>query len=185
MVPYQDGETSSPLGEAFKDPAKNSQAIKSLSYHLGADLTGICEIPEYAWYSHGPDGKAIEMRHKYAIVMLIDQGYDTMEGASGDDWISGCQSMRGYIRGAEIAGIMADFLRANGADSRPQTNADSHVLQIPLVLLAGLGELSRIGELVLNPFVGPRFKSVVVTTNLPLIADQPIDFGLQEFAATA
>ncbi|MEM7080016.1 MAG: 4Fe-4S dicluster domain-containing protein, partial [Pseudomonadota bacterium] len=47
--------------------------------------------------------------------------------------------------------------------------------------LAGLGELSRIGELVLNPFVGPRFKSVVLTTNLPLVVDQPVDFGLQTF----
>jgi ferredoxin len=113
--------------------------------------------------------------------MLIDQGYDTMEGASGDDWISGSQSMRGYLRGAEIAGIMSEFLRAKGFPARSQTNADSDVLHIPLILWAGLGELSRIGELVLNPFVGPRFKSVVFTTDLPLEADKPIDFGLQTF----
>ncbi|NOX52710.1 MAG: 4Fe-4S dicluster domain-containing protein [Gammaproteobacteria bacterium] len=181
LVPHQDGEVNSALAPGFSDASANTQAIKSLSYHLGADLTGICEIPDFAWYSHGPDGKEIPIRHKYAVVMLIDQGYDTMEGASGDDWISGCQSMRGYIRGAEIAGIMAEFLRSQGVDSRPQTNADSHVLHIPLVLLAGLGELSRIGELVLNPYVGPRFKSVVLSTNLPLIVDQPIDFGLQDF----
>ena len=56
-------------------------------------------------------------------------------------------------------------------------------MHIPLVLLAGLGELSRIGELVLNPYVGPRFKSVVLTTNLPLIPDKPIDFGLQSFCS--
>ena len=181
MVPHQDGDTASLEAEGHDDAEANSKAIRSLSYHLGADLTGICEIPDYAWYSHGPDGKPIQIRHRYAVVMLIDQGYDTMEGASGDDWISGCQSMRGYIRGAEIAGIMADFLRSRGFDSRPQTNADSQVLHIPLVLLAGLGELSRIGELVLNPYVGPRFKSVVLTTDFPLVADKPIDFGLQDF----
>ncbi|MGI9327366.1 MAG: 4Fe-4S dicluster domain-containing protein [Pseudomonadales bacterium] len=183
MVPHQDGAVATELDPALEDAESNTKAIKSLSYHLGADLTGVCEIPRYAWYSHGPDGKAIEMRHKYAVVMLIDQGYDTMEGASGDDWISGCQSMRGYIRGAEIAGVMAEFLRGKGVDARPQTNADSQVLQIPLVLHAGLGELSRIGELVLNPYVGPRFKSVVLTTNLPLIPDKPIDFGLQTFCS--
>ncbi len=181
LVPHQDGPTAANANPQLTDPEANTRAIKSLSYHLGADLTGICEIPRYAWYSHGPDGQPIEMRHKYAVVMLIDQGYDTMEGASGDDWISGCQSMRGYIRGAEIAGVMAEFLRGEGYDSRPQTNADSEVLQIPLVLWAGLGELSRIGELVLNPFVGPRFKSVVMTTNLPLLPDKPVDFGLQDF----
>ncbi|MEM9623124.1 MAG: reductive dehalogenase domain-containing protein, partial [Pseudomonadota bacterium] len=181
MVAHQDGNVAEAQEDQFGDAAANARAIKSLSYHLGADLTGICEIPPYAWYSHDARGQAIVPRHKYAVVMLIDQGYDTMEGASGDDWISGCQSMRGYIRGAEIAGVMAEFLRKNGFEARPQTNADSQVLQIPLVLLAGLGELSRIGELVLNPYVGPRFKSVVLTTNLPLAVDQPIDFGLQQF----
>ena len=45
--------------------------------------------------------------------------------------------------------------------------------------MAGLGELSRIGELVLNPFLGPRSKSIVFTTDLPLQPDRPIDFGLQ------
>jgi ferredoxin len=85
------------------------------------------------------------------------------------------------MRGAEIAGIMAEFLGMQGFPARAQTNADSDVLQIPLVLLAGLGELSRIGELVLNPFVGPRFKSVVLTTDMPLAVDKPIDFGLQHF----
>lgn len=89
--------------------------------------------------------------------------------------------MRGYLRGAEIAGVMASQLRELGFPARAQTNADSDVLQIPLVLWAGLGELSRIGELVLNPFVGPRFKSVVLTTDMPLEVDRPIDFGLQTF----
>ncbi len=48
-------------------------------------------------------------------------------------------------------------------------------------MLAGLGELSRIGELVLNPFIGPRYKTAVITTDLPLAVDRPIDFGLQDF----
>ena len=41
--------------------------------------------------------------------------------------------------------------------------------------------MSRIGELVLNPFVGPRFKSVVLTTDMPLTPDRKIDFGLLDF----
>lgn len=181
LVPLQDGETRKRDTARHGDPAANARAVKSLSYFLGADLTGICEIPDYAWFSHKEDGAPIEPYHRYAVVMLIDQGYETMEGASGDDWMSGAQSMRGYLRGAEIAGVMAELLRGEGFPARPQTNADSDVLQIPLILLAGLGELSRIGELVLNPFVGPRFKSVVLTTDMPLEADRPIDFGLQDF----
>ncbi len=183
LVKFQDGEVSPGDAGVLNDPSANARAIKSLSYFLGSDLTGICEIPRYAWFSHQEDGSPLEPYHRYAVVMLIDQGYDTMEGASGDDWISGTQSMRGYLRGAEIAGIMGQFLRAKGFPARAQTNADSDVLHIPLILWAGLGELSRIGELVLNPFVGPRFKSVVLTTDMPLQVDKPIDFGLQTFCS--
>lgn len=182
MVPIQGGEPARDADTSrYGSPAANSRALKSLAYFLGADLTGICEVPRYAWYSHNDKGEPIEPYHKYAVVMLIDQEYDTMEGASGDDWISGAQSMRGYLRGAEIAGVMADMLRQLGFPARSQTNVDSDVLHIPLLLLAGMGEMSRIGELVLNPFVGPRFKSVVMTTDMPLEPDKPIDFGLQYF----
>jgi reductive dehalogenase len=182
LVPFQGGEPAPAVDRAkYRNVQANARALKSLSYALGSDLTGICDVPRYAWFSHKEDGSEIKPYHRSAVVMLIDQGYDTMEAASGDDWISGSQSMRAYLRGAVIAGIMAEMLRELGFSARSQTNADSDVLHIPLILWAGLGELSRIGELVLNPFVGPRFKSVVLTTDFPLEADQPIDFGLQYF----
>jgi len=183
MLSHQDGKVQQADTTRYSDPAANSRAVRSLAYALGVDLVGICEIPRYAWYSHRADGTPIKPYHKYAVVMLIDQGFETMEGASGDDWVSGSQSMRAYMRGNEIAGIMAEFLRNTGISARPQTNVDSDVLHIPLILWSGLGELSRIGELVLNPYVGPRFKSVVMTTDMPLETDQPVDFGLQQFCS--
>jgi reductive dehalogenase len=183
MVPLQGGDISSPILNEKSSPEENARAVKALMYYLGADMVGACEAKPYAWYSHQDDGRPIDPYHRGAVVMLVDQGFETMEGASGDDWISGAQSMRAYMRGGEICGIVAAFLRALGWPARSQTNADSDVLQLPLVLLAGLGELSRIGELVLNPFVGPRFKSAVVTTDLPLAWDSPIDFGLQDTCA--
>ncbi len=178
MVPIQDGPVAP--AKATADPAGNSRAVKSLLYRLGADMVGIGPAKRYAWFSHDGDGTPLPVRHKWAIVVVIDQGHETMEGASGDDWISGAQSMRAYMRGAEICGIGAAMLRGLGHASRSQTNAKSDVLHIPLVLLAGLGELSRIGELVLNPFLGPRFKTAIITTDMPLVPDQPIDFGLQD-----
>ncbi len=180
MVPQQNGSVSAVKDPAVSDPVANARAIKSLMYYLGADMVGACEAKRYVWYSHQDDGTPIDIYHRGAVVMLVDQGFETMEGASGDDWISGAQSMRAYMRGGEICGVVAAFIRSLGWPARSHTNADSDVLQLPLVLLAGLGELSRIGELVLNPFVGPRFKSAVVTTDLPLTWDQPIDFGLQD-----
>jgi len=183
MVPMQDGPVATERAAGTDDPDRNALAVKAFGHHLGGDMIGVCRVPTYAWYSHRGDGSEVEPYHANAIVILVDQGFETMEGASGDDWVSGAQSMRAYMRGGQIAGILADHLRSLGWSARSHTNADSDVLHIPLVLHAGLGEMSRIGELVLNPFVGPRFKSVVVTTDMPLTADQPIDFGLQDFCS--
>ncbi|MFQ5742376.1 MAG: Fe-S protein [Acidobacteriota bacterium] len=183
MVPLQDGEVAAAEAPGTSDPTANANAIKAASYFLGSEITGICRIPEFAWFSHQLDGRPIEPAHENAVVMLIDQGYETTEGASGDDWMSGVQSMRAYLHGQEIAGVLAQQIRNLGFSARSHTNADSDLLHLPLILFAGLGELSRIGELVLNPFLGPRFKSVVVSTDMPLAADRPIDFGLQDFCA--
>ena len=171
-------------GGDLADAQRNAQSIKALGHFLGADFVGICEAEPWMWYSHDEvEGRPIEPYHRVAVVMLIDQGFETMEGASGDDWISGAQSMRAYLRGALIAGLMAAHVRRMGFGARAHSNAHSEVLHLPAVLMAGLGELSRIGELVLNPFIGPRSKSVVFTTDLPLAVDQPIDFGLQDTCA--
>ena len=186
MVPMQ--VTREPLEGGNKgrstDPKKNADAIKALGYYLGAELVGICRAEPWMYYSHDDEkGEPIAPYHPYAVVMLIDQGFETMEGSSGDDWVSGAQSMRAYMRGALLAGVMAAHLRRLGHSSRVHSNAYSELLHIPAMLMAGLGELSRIGELVLNPFIGPRSKSVVFTTDLPLAIDLPIDFGLQATCA--
>jgi len=168
------------LGGDLSDPQRNADAIKALAHVLGADLVGICEAEPWMYYSHDEvEGRPIEPYHRYAVVMLMDQGFETMEGASGDDWISGAQSMRAYLRGATMAGVMAAHVRRMGYSARAHSNAHSELLHLPAVLMAGLGELSRIGELILNPFIGPRSKSVLITTDLPLVVDKPIDFGLQ------
>jgi reductive dehalogenase len=187
MVPLQgtrDKLAPTGVGGDLGDPKRNAEAIKALGYYLGADFVGICLAEPWMYYcADDREGKPIEAYHRYAIVMLIDQGYDTMEGASGDDWISASQSMRAYLRGAEIAGVMASHCRRMGYSARSHSNAHSEVIHNGAILMAGLGEVSRIGDTILNPFIGPRSKSVVVTTDFPMEADRPIDFGLQQFCS--
>jgi ferredoxin len=89
--------------------------------------------------------------------------------------------MRAYLRGAEIAGVMAAHCRRMGYSARSHSNAHSEVIHNPAILMSGLGEVSRIGDTLINPFIGPRSKSVVFTTDLPMAVDRPIDFGLQDF----
>ncbi|MEM7347236.1 MAG: reductive dehalogenase domain-containing protein, partial [Chloroflexota bacterium] len=181
QLPNHRGEPNPEKAHIPNDLQERADHLKALAYFMGADIVGICEVPEYSWYSHDLEGNAINPKHKYAIVMLCDQGFETTSAASGDDWISNSQSMRGYLRGSIAATTLSNYLLELGYEAQAHTNLDSDILHIPLIMKAGLGELSRIGEVVLNPFLGPRFKSSIVTTNLDLAVDLPIDFNLQNF----
>lgn len=176
----QNGDAN-PEGSRPSDPQKNAANIKATSYFLGVDAVGLSRCPDWAWYSHDATGAEIDPPHDQAISMIIDQGYETMEGASGDDWISVAQSMRAYLRFSLLGGVLAKHIRNLGYSAKAHTVMDGEVLQPPLLLLSGLGEVSRIGEVILNPFLGPRLKSGVVTTDMPIAHDKPIDFGLQRF----
>ena len=184
LILLQDGEVARNPPSTDTDPARNAANIKAASYFLGADAAGLTACPDWVWYSHDATGTPITPRHNQALSMIIDQGYDTMEGASGDDWISVSQSMRAYLRFSVLGGVLAQHLRNLGHAAKAHTVMDGDVLQPPLLLLSGLGEVSRIGEVILNPYLGPRLKSGVVTHTIPVTADKPIDFGLQRFCET-
>ncbi|CUH66307.1 3-chloro-4-hydroxyphenylacetate reductive dehalogenase precursor [Thalassovita gelatinovora] len=180
FVVIQNGDPN-PAGPCPADPQENAANIKATCYFLGVDAVGLSRCPDWTWYSHDAAGDPIDPPHDQAISMIIDQGYETMEGASGDDWISVAQSMRAYLRFSLLGGVIAKHIRNLGYKAKAHTVMDGEVLQPPLLLLSGLGEVSRIGEVILNPYLGPRLKSGVVTTDMPMAHDRPIDFGLQAF----
>jgi ferredoxin len=172
-------DAKAPLPE---DPVAMSRHIKELAYFLRSDMVGICRLPAYAVYSHAfPGGEPIELSHKYAIAILIDQDWKTFRGSNGHDWISASQSFISYSTSGFIACALAEYIRRLGYPARAHHARNYQVVVPPILLWAGLGEVCRIGDVILNPFLGPRFKAAVVTTDLPLAPDQPIDFGLQDF----
>jgi len=177
-----DGLVASPKAPIPEDPEQISRHVKELAYFLRADVVGICKLPPYAVYSHSfPNGESITLDHKYAIGILIDQDWKTAEAFNGYDWISNSMSFLGYSTTGFIACIIADYIRRLGYPARAHHARNYQVVVPPILLWAGLGEMCRIGDCVLNPFLGPRFKAAVVTTDLPLAPDKPIDVGLQDF----
>lgn len=184
FVLLQDGDSATDNKAASYRPTdaqRNAENVKAASYFLGVDAVGISRCPEWTWYSHDATGAELIPPHDQAISMIIDQGFETMEGASGDDWIAVSQSMRAYLRFSLLGGVIAKQIRNLGYKAKAHSVMDGEVLQPPLLLLSGIGEVSRIGEVILNPLLGPRLKSGVVTTDMPLAHDKPIDFGLQAF----
>jgi len=179
-----DGQFASSKAPIPDDPAGLSRHIKELAYFLRADLAGICELPSYAIYTHSyPTGEPVELNHKYAVAILVDQDWRTSNATSGNDWISNAMSFISYSTTAFISCIIADYIRKLGYPARAHHARNYQVVVPPILLWAGLGEMSRIGDCVVNPFLGPRFKAAVVTTDIPLLPDKPIDFGLQDFCS--
>lgn len=181
FVLLQDGETARQVHASTGDPQVNADNVKATCYFLGVDAVGISRCPDWVYYSHDARGEPLTPYHDQAISFVIDQGHETMEGASGDDWISCAQSMRAYLRFSLLGGVVAQQIRNLGYGAAAHTVMASEVVQPPLMLLSGLGEISRIGEVILNPFLGPRLKAGTVTTTMPMTHDKPIDFGLQRF----
>ena len=190
MRPLLDGMVTAERAPLPTDPAALSRHIKETAYFLRADAVGICELPSYSVYSHKVDfhnpaagEAAIELPHKYAVAVLIDQDYRTSRAYTGSDWISNAMSMLAYTTSGFVAVILAEYIRRLGYPAKAHYAPFYDVVLPPILLMAGLGEMSRIGDSVLHPFLGPRFKGAVITTDLPLLPGKPIDFGLQDFCA--
>jgi reductive dehalogenase len=190
MKPFVDGMAAEQKAPIPDDPATLSRHIKETAYFLRADAVGVCELPSYAVYSHkfdfrNPDAGEvpIELDHKYAIAVLVDQDYRTSQAYTGNDWISNAMSMMSYATSGFIAIILAEYIRRLGYPAKAHYAPFYDIVLPPILLWAGLGEMSRIGDTVVHPFIGPRHKGAVVTTDLPLLPDKPIDFGLQGFCS--
>ncbi len=181
LLLLQFGDARGPIAASTADPTRNADNLKAAAYYLGVDAVGLCAVPEWAYYSHDAGGNVMPAYHRNGVNLLLDQGHETMEGASGDDWIAVAQSMRAYLRFSMLGGVIGEQIRRLGYSARVHSVLDGDVLQPPLLLLSGLGEVSRIGEVILNPYLGPRLKSGTVTTDMPMAYDKPIDFGLQTF----
>jgi reductive dehalogenase len=185
FYPVRDGAVNGYKAPLPGDPAVLSNHVKSLGYFLKSDLVGVCELPQWALYAKGPDRDTIVCDHKYAICVLSQWDYETFDAGRGDDWASLAESFVSYNHSAHIACTMAAYIRRLGYPARAHFQGGGYdptydLVCTPLLLFAGLGEYARAGW-ALNPYLGGRFKCAVVTTDLPLQPDKPIDFGLQEF----
>ncbi len=63
-VPVHRGEAAQEIAPLPEDPEEVSRHIISLCYFMDADMVGICEMPEWSWYSHESKGNPIEAKHK-------------------------------------------------------------------------------------------------------------------------
>ena len=103
LVPVVDDPVAHKRVSSPDDPLVILATLKNRLLFLRADR-GICELPTCAVYSHNmADGPSMELNHKYAIAILIDQDWTTANGHIGSDWIVGSMSFMVY------SGVCAEF----------------------------------------------------------------------------
>lgn len=180
----QANATAGKMAPIPQNPVALTRHIKAVGYFLKADVMGACKVPSYAYYSHDKQGNPIECKYENAIIIVMRKDWQTMRASQGADWIGDPISFQAYAHLALVTETLANYIRRLGWDAAPQYGPSFvnkySVLLPPLLLAAGIGEVSRAG-IILSPFLGLGFKAAAVLTNMPIIQDKPIDFGLQNF----
>jgi epoxyqueuosine reductase len=164
-------------------PEYNTHMVKKAARSFGADLVGICKQDRRWVYSKGYhliDRTEFEINvpeeFEYVINIAVAMDYEHYKYAP--TFIAGAGTGVGYSKMAFAAGLLSQFLNQVGYNSIPMGNDTA--MSIPLAIEAGLGELGRNGVLVTRKY-GPRVRLCKVFTNIPLVADEPIEFGVAEF----
>ena len=167
----------------FSNPAEATRDVKKVATYFGADLVGVCRLDRRWVYSeifnmYTGESKPLEIpeEYKYAIVMAHEMDYDLEKYAPTQ--IGNAATGMGYTKMAFTAGLLAQFIRGLGYKAIPCGNDTA--LSIPMAMQAGLGELARNG-LLISPEYGPRVRLSKVLTNLELVPDKPIEFGVTDF----
>ena len=170
-------------------PEEATERVKGYALNRGADLVGIAELNPLWAYSHRGEifyenwddwGREIPIGHQYAVVFAMQMSFDMV--GTGPHTPTAIESMGNYAKGAYIAVQLASFIANLGYSATASHFRHYEALMVPLAVDAGLGELGRLGYLITKE-LGPRVRLGVVTTDLPLIPDKPVDIGVDDFCS--
>jgi ferredoxin len=165
------------------DPHEATRRVKGFTRYLGVLDVRVTRLRDYHVYSHAGRhlanwGLEIGIRHGYAVVFSVEMNHRMVHSAPLPP--TAVETAMEYMRIANISICLATYIKNLGYSARAHLDGNYQVLATAVAHDAGLGELGRLG-LIITPTHGPRVRTAVVTTDLPLVEDQPINFGVQHF----
>jgi ferredoxin len=175
-----------PVKQAI-EPGRAAEKIKGFARHLGAHLVRIgplnpahvyTHIGKTKFYPERKRGSPIDLSHRHAISMAV--GIDPDLVKTGPVLPEIVEVVRVYAKLAAISNAIAGYIRALGYPARAHNLFNYQVLCVPVAIDAGMGELGRHG-LMMTRELGSSLKIAVVTTDMPLCHDPPVDIGVEEF----
>jgi reductive dehalogenase len=113
---------------------------------------------------------------KYAIAMAVPMDAEMILQAP--KLMASVATGAGYSRMAALASSLAQFIRHLGY--RAIAMGNDTALSIPIAVDAGLGQIGRNGLLITREY-GPCIRLCKVFTDMPLVADPPVNEGLFGF----
>ncbi|MCP4711551.1 MAG: reductive dehalogenase [Planctomycetes bacterium] len=166
-------------------PAEFTRRIKGFARYMGAADVGVTKLNPAYIYSHigrspGQWGEAIDLSHANAIAISVKMDHGMVRHAP--DTPTTTETAFKYFEAAKIAMCIARYINLLGYEARAHLDGNYRVMCVPVAADAGLGELGRLG-LLITPKLGPRIRLAAVTTNMPLVYDKPITFGVQDFCS--
>jgi ferredoxin len=168
------------------DPAEMARNIKEVARFFGADVVGITHLDQAYVYSHRnranpamgqKSGDPIDLPHRYAICMGFASDYEKF--LANNSRISDAEYGLGNLHTIPTTFMLAAYIREMGYPARAHHYGRGEINPIPLAVNAGLGELGRHGMLIHERY-GSRIHLSVVTTDLPLTVDEPVDIGVDD-----
>jgi len=185
MKDIPDGPVS-PKQTPVTDTAEMARNVKEIARFFGADVAGITHLDQAYVYSHRAKadpgtgakfGDPVDLPHKYAIVLGFESDYEKF--LTNNSRISDAEYGLGNLHTIEPTFLLAAYIREMGYPARAHYYGRGEVNPIPLGVNAGLGELGRHGMLIHEDY-GSRLHLAVVTTDLPMDIDHPVDIGVEE-----
>jgi epoxyqueuosine reductase len=178
-------------------PEEATAMVKRAAQFVGADLVGIAPLDRRWVFSHSfwNDGSHKEIVFEQAeepvetdsqMIVPESMRWVIIMGTRMDESVisyspspTGCAETRiTYSKMALQVAALAEFIRGLGYLAIPSMN--DFGLNIPFAIDAGFGEQGRNGKLI-TPEFGPSVRLCKVITDLPLVRDNPIRFGVVEF----
>ena len=165
------------------DPERITEFIMQWGRKIGAVSLGVTELKDYHLYSHlgrnEPYGQEVDLDHQFAIALTVEMEKSMLDHAPYGP--TAMESGHQYLAAGAVAVQIAAFICNLGYPARAHIDGNYRVV-CPLVARdAGLGEIGRMG-LLMTPELGPRVRLAVVTTDLPLVADQRTrDYSVLDF----
>ena len=160
-----------PLRVSLGNPEAAAAQVKRKALEFGAGIAGISELSDVALYDGYP-----EPAYRYAISLGTLMNRAEMECVPHDR--AALEVMRTYGRASGAAISLAAYIRSLGWPAQAYADGED-ILQIPMAINAGLGQLGKHGSLISREF-GSNFRLSAVLTDMPLQCDVPADIGVDD-----